>query len=221
VIALSHDLLLPAGTASTLSALLQCDVRRAMHTLHFSLCHAIQDVPSTWPASLLEQEIKEAKSVLFPNLFLSSLVGQLDTLLISEKDAATNLQRPWRCHSSKFKNFNHSKQCKYFYCDTMSDASDWLSHCDIITGNNGQSLLLDPDSAHPWWEVREQSCLLATSQESLNQLDKHKEEITSFMDNLIGQHFGIKDHSDILREEMVITMSKKCRSAKFNGFCFV
>ena len=76
--------------------------------------------------------------------------------------------------------------------------------------------MLDPNGAHSWWEVREQSCFLATSQESLNQLeveklDKHKEEMASFMDNMTGQHFGIKDHSDMLREEMVVTMAKKCR----------
>ena len=235
MIALSHNLLLPAGIASTLSALLQCDVRHVIHTLHFSLCHAstseqasFQDVPSTWPASLLEQEIIEAKSLLYPSLFLSSLVEQLDTSLTSRKIAAPNLQRPWNCHCSEFKNLNRLKQPKYFNCDTISDACDWLSHCDIIRGNNGQLSLLDPNSTHSWWEVREQSCLLVTSQESPNQLeveklDKHKEEMASFMENLIGQHFRIKDHSDMLREEMVITMAKKCRYLLVSEFwsCFV
>ncbi|XP_065898480.1 ATPase family AAA domain-containing protein 5-like isoform X2 [Dysidea avara] len=223
VIALSHDFLLPAGMASTLSALLQCDVRQVIHTLHFSLCHAntseqdsIQDVPSAWSASLLEQEIIEAKSLLYPNLFLSSLVEQLNASPVTGKIATPNLQRPWRCHDSKFKNLSQTKQCKYFNCDIMSDACDWLSHCDIIRENNEQSPVLDPNGAHSWWEVREQSCFLATSQESLNQLeveklDKHKEEMASFMDNMTGQHFGIKDHSDMLREEMVVTMAKKCR----------
>lgn len=229
MVALSHDLLLPAGTASTLSAFLQCDVRRVMHTLHFSLCHAntnsSQDKPVTWPVSLLEQEIKEVKSLLYPNLFLFSLAEQLNNSPTPNKIDTSSLQRPWHCRDRVFKSTSKLKQCKYVNSDTMSDACDWLSHCDIINGKSGQMSVLDPNNAQPWWEISEKSCLLATFQDSLNRLeveklDKHKGEMTSLMIDLIGQNFGIKDKLDILKEENVVAIANKCRyCVKKHNYC--
>ena len=209
----------PAGVACTLTAMLGCDTRRVIHTLQYALCHATVThknpdgdtdsiAPASQPASVMEQILKEAKCLLFPNLFLTNLVHQLETV---DNCGNSRLQRPWRNHGRILK----TSQSKYRYdqLDMLSSACDWLSHCDII-GSGESSTAIDPNNAHHWWDVTEHSCLLDTVQQLPGELEvekirKLRDEIALYIEHLTEQKFSVADNSDVV-EELVLRTAEKC-----------
>ena len=223
IIALSHDVYVPAGVACLLTAVLECDTRRVIHTLQYALCHATVThknpdadtdsvLPASQPASVMEQVLKEAKCSLFPNLLLTNLVHQLETTDSCGKFLNSRLQRPWCNHGSILK----TSQSKHSYgqLDMLSSACDWLSHHDII-GSGESSAAVNPNNAHHWWDVTEQNCLLDTVQELPGELEIEKirnqqNEIALYMEHLSELIFSVADNSDVL-EELVLRTAEKCR----------
>ena len=213
----------PAGVACTLTAMLGCDTRRVIHTLQYALCHATVThknpdadtdsvAPASQPASVMEQILEEAKCSLFPNLFLTNLVHQLETVDNCGEILNSRLQRPWRNHGSILK----TSQSKHGYgqLDMLSSACDWLSHCDII-GSGENSTAINPNNAHCWWDVTEQSCLLDTVQQLPGELEIEKirnqqDEIALYIEHLTEQTFSVADNSDVV-EELVLRTAGKCR----------
>ena len=216
IVASSHDLYVPAGVACTLTAMLGCDTRRVIHALHYALCHAsvtlknVENsahdvVPSSLPVSVIEQILVEAKCSLFSDIFLTNVVHQLETVSNCAKKLQSRLQRPWRNCGGMMK-ISQSKH-GYDQLDTLSNACDWLSHWDII-GNGEDSSVLDPNNAHCWWDVTEQSCLLDTVQQLSGELEvekirKQRDKIAVCVEHLTEQNFSIPDNSSVI-EELVL-----------------
>ena len=212
---------MPTETACTLTAMLQCDTRRVIHTLHYALCHAnaahkIADtesiVPARHPASVLEQILMQAKSVLFSDLFLTNLVNHLKTVDNCAKFLNSRLQRPWRNRGSILRT-SQSKH-SYVQLDTLSSACDWLSQCDII-GSCENPSVLNPYNAYHWWDATEQSSLSDAMHQLSGELEEDKlrrqqDEIASYMEHLTEQFFSVAN-SDFVGEELVLQTREKCR----------
>ena len=211
--------------------MLECDTRRVIHTLHHALYHANvpqknvdTDADPTMPAihrtSILEQLLMEAKSAVFSDLFLTNVVHRLNTKDNSDTSFNSRLQRPWCSHRSRLKT-NQSKH-NYIQLDTVSNACDWLSECDII-GSTGNSSVLDPYNTPHWWDVAEQCCMLDTTQQLPGELEgykirKQQDEITSLMEHLTEQHFFVAN-SDFVGEELVLKAAENCRYSVFTYVC--
>ena len=203
--------------------MLGCDTRRVIHTLHYALCHAsvalknvessVHDiVPAGQPVSVIEQLLMEAKCGLFSDIFLTNLVHQLETVSNCAKKLQSRLQRPWRNCGGILR----TSQSKHSYdqLDTLSNACDWLSHRDII-GDGEESSALDPNNAHCWWDVTEQSCLLDTAQQLSGELEvekirKQQDEIAVCIEHLTEQIFSFTDNSSTI-EELVLRATETCR----------
>jgi len=204
-----------------LTAILGCDTRRVIHTLHYALCHADtshnnsdtnpSNTPTSHSVSVLEQNLEEAKCFLFSDLFLTNVVHQLESQSMDgyHEMLNTRLRRPWCNHGSVLKS-KHS----YIQLDTASSACDYLTDCDII-GSNEQSHVLDLNNAHCWWNVTEQCCLLETVEQLPGQLEvekvkKRRDEIMLHMERLTEQNFSVAN-SEFVGEEFLLKAAEKCR----------
>ena len=177
-------------------------------------------MPAIHPASVLEQLLIEAKAAVFSDLFLTNVVHHLKTMNNSDATYNSRLQRPWCNHRSKLKTSQSKRD--YVQLDTVSNACDWLSECDII-GSSENSSVPDPYSAHHWWEVVEQSCLLDVAHQLPGELEgdkirKQQDEITLFMEHLTEQNFSVAN-SQIVGEEIVLKAAENCRYDLCVGAC--
>ena len=153
----------------------------------------------------------EAKAAVFSDLFLTNVVHHLESVDNSDATCNSRLQRPWCSHRSKLKTGQSKRD--YVQLDTVSNACDWLSECDIIGGSENSSVL-NPYSAHHWWEVVEQSCLLDAAHQLPGQLEgdkirRQQDEVTLFMEQLTEQKFSVA-HSQFVGEELVLKAAENC-----------